>query len=122
MPFALDLSHTVKLKGVEFHLERPTVQWIVTTLQTARTRHLQQITIVSVATFNLIEEMDRQEWQDLDHLLVRLWTSHSIITKMKCARARGRMVLREAVRILLPQLVSKGVECEVVDSWELGEL
>ena len=112
----------MKLKGVEFRLETPTVQWIVTTLQTAKTKHLQQITIFSAATFDLIGELGRQEWQILDHLLVQLWTSRSIIPKMKCTRARGRVVLKEAAPILLPQLVSKGVDCEVVDSWEFGEL
>ena len=62
---------------------RPSVQWIVTTLQTAKTEHLQRITILARLRFDVFVETGRPEWQELDHLLVRLWTSRSIIPSIK---------------------------------------
>ena len=69
---------------------RPSVQWIITTLQTAKTEHLQQITILTRFPFDGFVETDRPEWQELDHLLVQLWTSRSIIPNIKYFRAQKR--------------------------------
>lgn len=86
MPPPLDLSKASKLKDAEFRLAGPHIRWIVMTLETAKTareKTLEQITIRTVANFHdLIEETVHQEWQDLDHLLVELWTSHSIRPKV----------------------------------------
>ena len=121
IPPPLDLSHAAKLKGVEFRLETPAVKWVVATLQTANTECLQQITIFSAATFDFIMEVDHREWQDLDHLLVRLWISHSIIPKVKCTMIEETMILTEAAPNLLSRLVNEGVECEAVDFSEFEE-
>ena len=73
----LDLSKIAKLKDVVFYYNGST-RWITTTVQTINLRSLQQITIDSHhPTPTEIEELDYQEWQDFDHLLAKLWTSHS---------------------------------------------
>ena len=82
------------------------------TTKTAREKTLEQITIRTVANFHdLIEERVHQEWQDLDHLLVELWTSHSIRPKVTpviyTGMVRGNR-LSEPVESLLPELASRG--------------
>ena len=51
-------------------------------LQTAKSKNLQQIAIHQDIRWLLkmpgVEEEPLSEWQDLDHLLVQFWTSHSI--------------------------------------------
>ena len=114
VPPQLDLSKARRLKDIEFRFESPNVQWIVATLQTARLKHLRQIVIFSSATTSAIEEMDRREWQDLDNLLVRLWTSYSVTPAIKYQRG---MDLGELASSLLPELTEKGIICEVGEDW-----
>ena len=72
VPPPLDLSHATKLKSVELRSERLSVRWIVATLQTTKIGCLRRVTIFIGICFDMVEEVDRREWQDLDHLLVRL--------------------------------------------------
>ena len=75
MPLPLVLSKILKLKDVDFLSARPSVKWITTTFQTAKAKTLWQITVRVITNFVVpIQEMIRQEWHDLDHLLVELWT------------------------------------------------
>lgn len=79
LPPPLELSKAVKLKDVSFRLYGPNIQWLVRTLKAAKAESLQQIIIrASAGFYDLIGERDRQEWQDLDWLLVELWASRSI--------------------------------------------
>jgi hypothetical protein len=112
MPPPLDLSHMAKLKHAEFHFRIPNVRWIVATLETAKTDTLQQITLHSSIFFdNEVSEVIHREWQDMDHLLARLWTSHSIVPEVKStSRIRN---LGFAAPVLLPKLVNMGVVCKV---------
>ena len=121
-PPPLDLSHAIKLKDVGFHFDNLSVKWIVATLQTAKSKYLRQITIFSSTSFDTVEGEVRREWQDLDHLLVRLWTSRLIIPKIKYISAPERedVDLGEVAPSLLPELVSRGVVCEVGDYLELS--
>ena len=109
-PSPLDLSHAARLKDVEFHLMKPRVQWIVATLLTAKPEHLQQVTILAYLTPDSFMETDRPGWQNLDHLLARLWTSHSVIPRIKCPKT---MDVTDLIPSLLPKLVVKGLVCEV---------
>ena len=112
MPSPLDLSHVAKLKDVEFRFAQPSVQWIITTLRTANTKHLRWITIHSSVGIHRVQEVDRREWQDLDHLLVQLWASHSIIPKIVHIKIPEWLGITAAAPILLSELVSRGLECE----------
>ena len=106
VPPPLDLSRATKLKSVELRFERLSVRWIVATLQTAKTGCLRWVTIFTGVCFDMVEDLDRREWQDLDHLLVRLWTSHLIIPKLRY------VVIKETeslVPTLLPELVKTGL-------------
>ena len=107
-----------------FHFDSLSIKWIVATLQTTKSKYLRHITIFSSTTFDTFEEEVRREWQDLDHLLVRLWTSRLIIPKIKYISAlEGEDVdLGEVAPSLLPELVSRGVVCEVGNHSELSEV
>jgi hypothetical protein len=98
----------------------PNVQWIVATLETAETNTLQQITLFSSVPFDTVEEVIRREWQNLDHLLARLWTAHSIVPELKYTPTLEMKLvdLGEAAPGLLPKLVNMGVVCEVGDYWQ----
>jgi hypothetical protein len=56
-------------------------------LQTVQSENLQRITVRPGATYRMypIGEAVRQEWRDLDRLLVRFWTSRPICLK-DCVR------------------------------------
>ena len=88
-----------------------------------QSKYLRQITIFSSISFDTAEEV-RREWQDLDHLLVRLWTSRSIIPKIKYIGAleRENVDLGEVAPSLLPELVNREVVCEVGNYSELSEV
>ena len=113
IPPSLNLSKAIKLRNVEFRPSEPNVKWISVALRTAKSKNLRQITI-HLATrlmFTMLRgpvgEITRQEWQDLDHLLVQLWTTRSIrpvFTFGDRGTDSGALV-----SLLLPELVSKGV-------------
>ncbi|KAF9780911.1 hypothetical protein BJ322DRAFT_1023594 [Thelephora terrestris] len=48
---ALDLSRAAKLKNAESRFTGPSVEWVVATVQTAKTKTLQQVTIFLVPFF-----------------------------------------------------------------------
>lgn len=80
------------------------------TLQAAKTKCLRQITIfIALGTFDTDEEVDHRERQDLDHLLVKLWTSRSVIPKIKCVGKKSM----DLVPSFFPELVSREVVCEM---------
>ena len=112
---SLSLSEATKLKDVDFRPCGPNVKWVTTALKTIRSDNLQQITINFITSVPLIflgpiSEATRREWQDLDHLLVRLWTTRSIrpvlIYNKRGRRANDPVVL---VPKLMPELASRGV-------------
>ena len=108
---AFDLSGAAKLKELRFSWGGQSVQWIITTLQTTATRNLRYITLHSYSrhTFD-IDRMDPtvlQGWQDLDRLLVQMWTSHSIRPSITYVEFNGG--LGGVATILLPKLTGAGV-------------
>ena len=108
---SLDLSKATKLKEVVFNYYR-NIQWITTAIKTIESKNLQQIAIFSYASTPIsfqIKEAVRQEWQDLDHQLVQLWTSHSIRPKIMYRRGQGGAdEARGLVQRLLPELTRRG--------------
>ena len=111
-PPPLILSSAIRLRNVKFRFLGPSVRWIITTFQTAKTTSLRQITITivlySVSTRAFGETICR-EWQDLDHLLDELWTSSSVRSKIAFETREGNNHhLRKRALILLPRLMSKG--------------
>ena len=109
----LDLSKAIKLKGVVFNYHRSNIQWITTAIKTIKSKNLQQITIFSYTRTPLsaqIKEAVHQEWQDLDHLLVQLWTSHSVRLKIMYRREEGENEARGLVQRLLPELTKRAID------------
>jgi hypothetical protein len=106
----LDLSEATKLKDLSLRFGGPNVQWITMAFQTARSKHLQRIAIrpLYITSESLGGETVRQEWQDLDRLLVRFWTSHSIRPKVVCGAGKGESGLRDLAPSLLPELTRRG--------------
>jgi len=106
---SLDLSKATKLKDVEFRCGKPDIQWIIMALQTIESKNLRQITIDLYAlSVRQIGETVSQEWLDLDRLLVRLSTSHSIRPKITNGKWDGGANLGSIVPILLPELTRRG--------------
>ena len=80
-------------------------------LQTVKSPNLRQIaiTVDSLTAFNLpVGGEIHWEWQDLDRLLVQLWTSRSILPKIKFERRIRGNPLGELPPGFLPELISMG--------------
>jgi len=101
-PSLLDLSEARKLKHLVLRYGMPSIRWITMALQTAKSKNLQTITIRPDATTfgNPVGVTLYEEWQELDDLLVQLWTSRSIRPKVMC---------RGSCLILLPELTRRGL-------------
>jgi hypothetical protein len=106
----LDLSEAAILKDVKFRWNKPNIQWITTALGTAKSEHLRHVTIRSSASFvDPIEETVRRAWQDLDHLLIRLWTSRSVRPEIEYEEKKEGNGLGQVTPSLLPELTGRGV-------------
>ena len=106
-----DLSKVANLKYVEFRWKQLEIQWITTSLQTAQSPNLRQITITLESLFvsiGSVGEAIHREWRDLDRLLVQLWTSRSILPKIGYRRQICGDDLRDFTPSLLPELTSRG--------------
>ena len=55
-----------------------------------------------------VDEAILRKWQDLDHLLVQLWTSRSILPKIRYERRDRGDDMGELAPTLLPGLTSRG--------------
>ena len=112
----LDLSKATKLTDLEFqlHTYTPTVQWITATLRTAKCPNLRRIRIFSCVVFDPIEGTTLEEWRELDRLLVRLWTSHSIRPEIDLPNLRGVDGLGDVAPSLFPELMAVGTFNSIV--------
>ena len=82
------------------------------TIKTIKSKNLQQITIFSYTRTSLsgqIRDAVLQGWQGLDHLLVQLWTSHSVRLKIMYRRDEGEDEARGLAQTLLPEFTRRGV-------------
>ena len=96
---------------MELHLNTQTgVKWITKTLQTAKSEYLEQITIfVPSSATNPVPATVNSEWEDLDHLLVQLWTSRSVRPRLGYMKKLECDDMEAWVPILLPELTSRGI-------------
>ena len=83
-------------------------------LQTVKSKKLQQITIQlrTLTLRKMFVGVDEWEWQDLDHLLVRFWTSHSIRPLVMYDPDEEGEDLRDKIDrmlSLLPELTKRGL-------------
>ena len=105
---SLDLSKATELTHVVFRCGRST-QWVTATVKTAKSENLQQITVSSFAVgLAQIEGAVYREWEDLDRLLVQLWTSRSIRPRVRYKRGKGEDD-KDLASKLLPELTKRGV-------------
>ncbi|KAF9780909.1 hypothetical protein BJ322DRAFT_288496 [Thelephora terrestris] len=102
-PPAVDLSNATKLKHLEFQWRGPDIQWITTAIQTAQFKTLLQITIFMSSIRPISPRRKFLGWHELDHLMVQLWTSHSILPKILYCNGP-----QELVASLLPELTKRG--------------
>ena len=110
---SFDLSKATKLRDLEFRLYKNPrdVQWVSTTIQTAKSQGLRQINIYSRfssrTTYHLpVTETISRGWHDLDHLLVQLWTSRSI--RPGFTPQNWKEEGREDLASLLPGVTGRG--------------
>ena len=106
----LDLSMATKLKSLTFQCTGPGVQWVITTLQTVKSKDLQQITLWpdTTTSVNMTKGMIHQEWLDLDHLLVHFWTLCLICPRVVYGLQVGGKNIRDYAPSLLPELTRRG--------------
>ena len=104
----LDFSKLTRLEVIR--MRGPSVLWIITTLQTAKSTNLRQITILPPFKIGAwAEERFHQDWKDLDLLLLQFWTSHSIRPEIEYVGKEAGCELGELVPRLLPELTSRGI-------------
>ena len=109
MPPPLDLSKATKLKDLNFTWCSSNTKWIAMTLQTAKSKNLRKIIIrISSDHLRFPRTRVRSEWQDLEQLLVELWTFRSIFLEVKYSKGEEG-TWRRLVVDLLPKLTSMGV-------------
>ena len=88
-PPPLDLSKHTKLEDLDFVWSGWTIRWITMTLETIKSKHLREINVrlyTPSPPLNPTEAI-RNEWQELDNLLVRLWEGpRSVRPKLRCNR------------------------------------
>ena len=109
-----DLSKATKLKYVTFWLNSWSVEWINAALRTITPGHrdIQQTSIhipyyliIVGITLRTIEEPIHGEWLGLDRLLVQLWESRSVRTRVIYTEKRD---MRDLVEHLLPETSGRG--------------
>ena len=109
---AFDLSRAMKLRDVVFRSGEPKVEWITRALCTVESKHLQHMSLELppyVPIGDTIWEGVRQEWLDLDYLLVKFWTSHSLRSKVMDRPRRGGKGMKDYVAGLFPELTKRGI-------------
>jgi len=108
-----DLSKATKLKQLVFECTRSNTQWVTMALQTVESKDLQGVALhPNPDIFTYLEmntEPIRQQWHDLDHLLVQFWTSHSIRPKVTYRTGWGGIDTRDYVPSVLPELTKGGL-------------
>ena len=104
----LDLSYATRLKDIEFQLCAQSVQWIASTLETAKSEHLRLTIFVPSYFTDSAQPTVNQEWEDLDYMLVQLQISRSISPRLKCRKMPKSNNPETWMRALLPELMNRG--------------
>jgi len=118
----IDLSKATKLRGVVFTPVSLSIEWVTLALQTITPQHrdIRQIIIhmpytrafvsVGVDVKQTIGEAICGRWLELDHLLVKLWESHSIRTAIRyVAQKKEKNEMYESIGCLLPEMAERGM-------------
>ena len=107
----LDLSMATKLKSLTFQCTGPGVRWVITTLQTVKSKNLQWITLRpdTTTSMNMTKGMIHQEWLDLNHLLVHFWTLCLICPQVVYGLQVGGKNIRDHVPSLSLELTRRGL-------------
>ena len=99
---------------MEFQQYEADIRWINATLKTAKSENLQKISIhfsTVLLITNLVDPIDETiclEWQELDHLLLNLWTTRSVRLELTYEKRGGGIGLGVPVPKLLPELTRRG--------------
>jgi len=93
---------------------RPNVGWINKVLHTTKSGNLQRISLELPPPNPVLNgaahlEMIRQEWADLDHVLVQFWVSRSLRPKVIYEPGTEEDELMDRVARLLPELTKRGI-------------
>ncbi|KAF9786149.1 hypothetical protein BJ322DRAFT_771169 [Thelephora terrestris] len=116
---SIDLSSATKLREVTFWFDYE-AGWITNALKTILPEHrdLQEILICvypsrdssaddPVDSKKVVGEEVYERWMDLDDLLVQLWESHAVRTKLLVERKAGKVY--RIVTGLLPEMMERGI-------------
>ena len=99
----LDLSQARNLRVVDIWSSAEDVEWITKSLRSIQSENFRRIKITVKPPSKLINpigEMIQRELADLDRILVKLWTSHSVFLKVRCERRLlPEITSREGVRV-----------------------
>ena len=101
----------MKLRDLTFRCKGATIRWIVSALHTVESQTLHQITIhpyTGTLRYSIYESIHRG-WHDLDRLLVRFWTSHSIRPRLVYSPDSGGRDTRDHAPSLLPEMTRRGL-------------
>ena len=120
-PAVIDLSKATRLKNVVFRATALNIDWVITGLRTIMPKHreFQRISIyvyfgpafvgiVGTNARQTIGEKKFGRWLDLDHLLIRLWESHSIRARIILS-SKGNQDTSEFMGYLLPEITRRGL-------------
>jgi len=105
----LDLSKLTRLQDVVFRYGEPNVEWVTKVLNTIGSKHLQHMSLELYCYLTIgdtIWERVRQEWLDLDCLLVRFWDSNSLRSRVTYRPVKG---MSDHMAGLLPELTRRGI-------------
>ena len=102
----LDLSMATKLKDLTFQCSGSDVRWVTITLQTAKSKDLQRITLRpdAITSMNMIYGRAYEKWQDLNRLLVQFWTLYLICLQVMYGSGTGEKDTRDRTLHLLLKL------------------
>ena len=104
---SLDLSKATKLRDIVFRCKNSGVQRVTAALHTIEPKNIEQISLE--LSHYIFWRTVHQEWLDLDSLLVRFWTLHSLRLKVTYESRRGWGDRRETVARLLPEVMRRGI-------------
>jgi hypothetical protein len=114
---SLDLSKATKLKDVEFVCKGQNAEWVSAALRTAEVENLRSISLVlsrQSTRRTSVSALFHLGWVALDRLLVQLWTSLSLRTRvMYDWTGAGRDLERDVARFL-PESTRGGI-LDIVD-------
>jgi hypothetical protein len=118
----VELSKATKLKEVAFWFNELDIPWIANTLHTITPGHRDLQKILIYAPYHtdkrvqLISSEIHRQWKDLDCLLLQLWESHAVRTKVVYVGRKEGEVQQRLVTILLPGVTRKKVIELVVEA------